>query len=680
MADYSRFKNYVMLHRAAHDQHTDTSRHVISPVIQHSCLGAHGGLGDFVTQTSTLFPHIEWACPLTEKIREHIGDGLGPALAVIPVTLFDPVTAEQYQFDFELYCHRQENNSLAWLFYNRELMEPLAIYKSLLETDRSRSRSELNHLNRFYSALINQNSYQHTVWTFEHITIANTPEMARIHPLLRRYINNPDMLNAITQSAMSKAIVALMAEGGISYDVVWVHDWHFATIGGELLLPSNDRLAQDIHYVQHLHNALYQGICPTSEIIDILGWPDSHYSEELYKVHGQMNFLGGSLNTLRSDFLNGKAIAVSQNHATELTTAELGAGLHHIFEPLWKAGKLAGINNPVTAPQDLLIKNVQDIIHKKPLLKEMVQSHFELEVNPEAFLLLWSHRFTQQKQVTAVLHALETLLKDGFEDLQIAFFCDIHSGSNPDDVKKLESLIGRFPKNIATGAFDPHIELLVTAGVDGALMASYFEPFGYAPVWVGMQGGFIITGANGGQVDIFNEETAFFIDIRPDIDKPGYMNAAGWRGLYDLIFTTNDGYRKDVFEHNAASIEKGIRAARKEFGNNNKRLKIESATMKRIQKLTDTKCFSKEIRNKILLSSSLSTAKQSDREPKGNAMQAGSFTQHNRQRNSWFGTHSREVKHKPDVRNRKPPLQQGHWWCFENISRKWKSETGNRHI
>ena len=65
-------------------------------------------------------------------------------------------------------------------------------------------------------------------------------------------------------------LVELMAKSGVDYDVVWVHDWHFSSIAGELLQPDKEALAASIYYVQHLHNALYQGIYNTRALVDIV--------------------------------------------------------------------------------------------------------------------------------------------------------------------------------------------------------------------------------------------------------------------------------------------------------------------------------------------------------------------------------------------------------------------------
>jgi|GEM_PF-4368247 len=587
------------LHEHRHTAEGSIGR-VISPVIQHSALGAFGGMGDFVRQTSKLFPQIEWVLPLTRRIRNHVGEALGPFVTEVPVELFDPVTGEGHRFDFRVHYHRQANGSLAWLLDNEDLLEPLAAYKTVLEADRSGRPPELHRVHRFYNVLINQHSYQQFDWTFEHFTVANTPELGRIHPLLRRYIHNPDILQVIAQCAVAKAVAGLMMNEGADYDVVWVHDWHFAALAGELMLPSRSILAEKVLYVQHLHNALHQGIYGMSELVDLLGWPESHLTDRLYRVHGQLNLLGGALNALRFGLLNGRAVAVSRNHANELTTVERGAGLHHIFAPLHKAGRLTGVNNPITVPSECLIANESDIETAKPGCKEMVQRFFRLKVRSDSLLLLWSHRFTHQKQVAAVLRALELLLEQGHDDLQVVFFCDIHNGSTPGDVRKLEDLIDRFPDNIATDAFDPDIELLVAAGVDGALMASYFEPFGYAPIWVGMQGGFIITAANGGQVDIFEPDTTFFIDIKPDIDKPAEFNAADWRTLRDRLFISNNAYRRRTFEHNVRSVQEGILAAKSAFQNQERRLDIMTRTMGRIRNLTRSEYFLEAVRENIL--------------------------------------------------------------------------------
>ena len=192
------------------------------------------------------------------------------------------------------------------------------------------------------------------------------------------------------------------------------------------------------------------------------------------------------------------------------------------------------------------------------------------------------------------------LLEDGHDDLQIAFFCDIFEGSSAADVHKLQDLIDRFPDNVATDGFQPKDEMLVAAGVDGALMASYFEPFGYAPIWVGMQGGFIVTAANGGQIDIFDPDTTFFIDIRPDIDKPRDLRSARWDDLRARLFVTNDDYRRRIFKHNTNAIRQGIVAAKTAFRDSEKARAIRAVTMRRMFDLANGEDFTRRIEAEIL--------------------------------------------------------------------------------
>ena len=598
--DMDQLRRFLQAHRARMGSDGDSFGTVISPVIQHSGLGAFGGLGDFVNQTARLFPNIDWALPLTNRIRRHIGEDLSPPLALVPVELFEPVTGEAFTLDMEIRAHRQSNHSLSWLFFNEDLMDPIERAGRIIASRKPDRAAELRRLDRFYKLLINRNSYHQNPQAPADMTLANTPGLYEVHPLVRRYLTNPGIMNAIIQGAVSKAVVKLMTEAGVEYDLIWAHDWHFCAIVGELLLERNRSLASRVQYVQHLHNALHQGVYQPTELARVLGWPRGHLSDRLYRNYGQMNLLGGALNALRYGRLSGKAIAVSQNHATELPTAERGAGLDRIFKALWRQGKLTGINNPITIPRELVIRNQQDLDTVKPAYKALVQKKFGLAINPDAFLLLWSHRFTQQKQVAATLRAVRSLLEEGHDDLQLVFFCDIFEGSRSEDVRSLHDLIDRYPNNIATDAFDPSDEIAIAAGVDASLMASYFEPFGYAPVWVGMQGGFVITGANGGQVDIFAPKATFFMDIQPDIDKPLKPVIQSWRDVRNHLLVSNAAYRRRVFKENVRSIRNGIVEAKATFADPEKRRTVSLLTMRRIRELTDSGYFCKRIRSEIM--------------------------------------------------------------------------------
>lgn len=575
------------------------TRRVICPVVQHSDLGAFGGMGDFVSQTAALFPTIDWALPLTDRIRNTLGASLGKPVRSVPVKLFDPINRTPYGFDIDIYCHIAGNGSTAWLFHNKELLDLPAICRRITREEPRPAPDALNKWERFLNLAINLNGYSQNVPPGWRRTPFNSPGLKAIHPLLRRYVDRPDMLNAVIYGAVSKAIVEFMAGASSPYDVVWVQDWHFASIAGELLLRERTALAARTTYVQQLHNALYQGIYSGSEVGDLMGWPAGHFSDSLYRVNGQFNILGGALNALRWGRLRGKAVTVSEHHATELPSLERGAGLDHIFAPLKRNGLLIGINNPIRLPPHLLITRENEIETRKPAYKKMTQSYFDLEDNPQSFLLLWSHRFTHQKQVAAVLQAVDSLLETGHRDLQVAFFSDILEGSHTADVTRLRSLLDRFPRNVATRPFDPKQEMLIAAGADGAIMASYFEPFGYAPIWVAAQGGFILTGANGGQVDIFSPDSTFFLDIRPDIDKPRRLKTWGRRQLYEHFFLSRTAYRQMIFEHNTETIMEGILRAKEQYQSPRRRMEIMKSNMARIYELARSAKFKKEIQSQV---------------------------------------------------------------------------------
>ncbi len=572
-----------------------TRRFVLSPVIQHSKLGAYGGLGDFVSQTSALFPCIEWALPLTERIRASVGAALGSPLAGIPVDLFDPVTGDVYCFLFDVYAHTQPNGSRAWLFHNKELMGSNAAYATILAANRLAGQRNLGSLPRFHSLRINQNSYSCPVWPEPPPTVANTPLLGTLHPLVRRYITRPEELNAVVLSAMAKAVVRFIVESGIRYDVLWAQDWHFGALAGEILEPEHRTLAEAIYYVQHLHNALHQGIC-TPDLLDVLGWPAGHVSRSLYRWFGNANLLAGALTALQQDRLKGKAVAVSPTHAAELATVERGAGLHQLFRDLKTQSVLVGLNNPIAITDRLIITDHSQLETTKPDLKAAAQAYFGLPRRPEAFLLLWSHRFTQQKQPSAVLRALELLLEDGNTGLQVAFFCDTDQGVHPQDVSTLQGLIDRFPENIAHRHFAPSEEMAIAAGADGALMASYFEPFGYAPIWAAIQGGFVVTGANGGQLDLFAPATTFFIDIWPDIDKPKPFLRSSLSAMMKSLFFTNAFYRRQVFQHNTNSIAQAMLRAKAAFDDTETRRVVRRTSMRNMIALARRDDFSHGLR------------------------------------------------------------------------------------
>ncbi|MES0827988.1 glycogen/starch synthase [Ruegeria sp. SCP11] len=290
MASCLELDTYIAAHRERFGATISDQGRTISPTVQNSHVGAFGGLGDFVKLTCDLFPQIEWAMTLTEKIRDHLGKALGPRLATLPVTLYDPVTKYPYQFEVELFAYCRDNGGLAWLFYEPNLMSA-ALSHGFPQCDNTSVQGGVFD-KRYFSVRINQNYYESASWSVGQRTLANTPGLSQIHPLLRRYVDQPEMMDGIALGAISKSILRLIDQVEDAYETIWLHDWHFGLIAGELLISEPARRSPAI--VQHIHNALYQGIYPGAELIRIMGWPANHYSTECFKMHVQTNLLGGT--------------------------------------------------------------------------------------------------------------------------------------------------------------------------------------------------------------------------------------------------------------------------------------------------------------------------------------------------------------------------------------------------
>jgi hypothetical protein len=196
-----------------------------------------------------------------------------------------------------------------------------------------------------------------------------------------------------------------------------------------------------------------------------------------------------------------------------------------------------------------------------------------------------------------VLQALESLLSEEHVDFQVAFFCDIETEGDSRDVAKLRDLMVRFRENIAFMPFDPRLEMLMASGADGAIMASFFEPFGYAPIWIAAQGGIVLTAANGGQLDIFSPESTFFLDIKADINKP---RPIGWRRRLEHLLISNDEYRRRTFDHNVKAIRCGLLAAKQAYASPERRLALMKANMARISELARSDHFTNGVLTTIL--------------------------------------------------------------------------------
>jgi glycogen synthase len=570
------FRDFITQHR---QKFSNTPRipAVLCPTIQHSALDVHGGLGDFVLQSASLFPSIEWVLPLTSKIKYALKEQLQGSVGTLPIELYDPISGEPFIFDMDFYYHiNPENHSLSWLVYNKDLLEPLP---DLEFRDQN-----------IYAGLGNFKGVD------DLLTLENAPLLKEVHPLLRRYTGDESYIDMISQCAIAKAVAKFLSIYHDLYQVTWVHDWHFSSLAGELLLTGNKQLVDKVIYIQYIHNALYQGDRNNPELVEIMGWPKHFFTADFFRIHGKINLLGGALNILKNHHLHGKAATVSEQHALELTTVEHGAGLHPIFRSLQSKGRLTGVNNPIEIPPDILIKTPADLENKKLALKKALQEYFGLPLDENALTLLWSHRFTQQKQVKAMLMAIKKILSSTDLNIQFMFFSDIHIGSDPKDIDTLEKLIKRYPRQIAQQPFAHKMEMKMAGGADCSIMASFFEPFGYAPVWVAMQGGIVITARNGGQMNIFKEDQAIWLDILPDVSNAFKRYSLQWWKTPSLWFISNKGYQRRVIQKNADEIYRGVIQAERIYREDRARWNALAINVRqRIMQLAGSDKFSSDI-------------------------------------------------------------------------------------
>ena len=586
---------------------------VLGLTIQKNDVGAiGGGMGDITEIVSHYNPEIQAALPLTTQVKKFMKTQ--PAyletVAIIPIELADPVTADKYVVNVNVGLYVDSNLNANWFFHSKEFMDfkfkvpDMSNFVGKFETT--------NNYGGLYGYRIMMGG----------LTENNKPDLTALHPIVRRYVDQPDLLSRITYGLLSKAMTLVLDTNKEIYKTVWLHDDSFTAIGGEVLLPKYEELKKNLFFVLHNHNILYQGIIPKSpnnNINKIMMWPKKYFTEDYFKMYGQFNFYAGFLNLIKNDYLDGVVSAVSETNALEMTTYERGAGMHNIFRELFQKYKLVGTRNPFLPPPDYMksfVVNVdEEILEKEDLTDKELQFDKKLEaklklqrknglkVDKDAFLVLWNHRCIQQKQFSAFMKALERILEERDPqkriNIQFIFHTNIGDiGADVRDIALLKKLKEKYPEHVAINPFIPMVDLVATTGaVDSTIMPSYFEPYGYATMWGAVQGSFAITGGNGGQVDIFDEKSAVLLDITPDVDDKIQRWSLKWAlRPWKYPYASKLNHRKNIVQKNSEEIYNKLLESHELFNDPQKHRALQIASIKAVKKQMDPTYFNEQLK------------------------------------------------------------------------------------
>lgn len=251
-----------------------------------------------------------------------------------------------------------------------------------------------------------------------------------------------------------------------------------------------------------IHNLAYQGLFG-AERLPNLGIPASSFQIDGVEFHGKLSFLKAGI------FYASHVTTVSSTYAQEITTPELGCGLHGLLRVRSGQGRLTGILNGIDEswgpqstqhPGEVVSRDWTD----KAASAEHVRKAFGLGVSRGPLFSVVS-RLVHQKGIDLTIQAAETLLREGGQ-LVVTGRGETHLES------ALQKLAARHPGKVGVRiGFDEAEARQMFAGSDFLLMPSRFEPCGLSQMYAQSFGTLPVASKTGGLVDTVEDGVTGFL-------------------------------------------------------------------------------------------------------------------------------------------------------------------------
>jgi starch synthase len=272
-------------------------------------------------------------------------------------------------------------------------------------------------------------------------------------------------------------------------DVVHANDWHAGLVPAILAGGGGSRPAT----VFTMHNLAFQGLFPAA-VYPELGLSDYGVGLDELEFYGKISFLKAGIRY--SDSLT----TVSPTYAQQILTAEYGCGLDGLLQT--RAADLVGILNGV----DYRIWNPATDVHLpmnfgpqdlagKQACKAALQEEFGLEIDPQAALVVFMSRITDQKMADVVAAVLPEIVESG---AQCVLFGD---GDRHLEAEFRSAARSRAGRVAARNNYEEPLAHRLLAGGDILLHPARFEPCGLTQLYAMRYGTLPIVRSTGGLSD-----------------------------------------------------------------------------------------------------------------------------------------------------------------------------------
>lgn len=298
--------------------------------------------------------------------------------------------------------------------------------------------------------------------------------------------------NAVRFALFCQAVahIALHATG-IAWcpDVVHVHDWHLGLVPALLAAHRGPKPGSSLT----IHNLAFQGLFP-AEVFPQVGLPRPWFTADGVEFYGQLSFLKAGIRF--ADRLS----TVSPRYAREILTPEFGCGLDGLLRA--RADDLVGILNGINydrwSPADASVVPFPYSAHDlagKQLCKSALQQELGLGLNPEAPLLAYMSRLTEQKMADSLPSVVAAMTRAGG---QLAI-----CGTGQRSIEQaLRELATHHPGRVAVRiGYDEGLARRLLAGADILAAPARFEPCGLTQMYAMRFGTLPVVRCVGGLAD-----------------------------------------------------------------------------------------------------------------------------------------------------------------------------------
>lgn len=272
-------------------------------------------------------------------------------------------------------------------------------------------------------------------------------------------------------------------------DVVHLNDWHLGLVPALLAAQPGPRPAS----VLTLHNLAFQGVFP-AEVFPRIGLPSGSFTADGVEYYGQVSFLKAGIR------FADRLTTVSPRYAREILTPEFGCGLDGLLRA--RADDLVGILNGIDydswTPEDpagVPHPYSLDDLSGKHRCKTTLQNEFGLEADPDAPVIAYISRLTEQKMADLLPEIGPAIANEG---AQLAI-----CGEGDRSIEQaLRTLQARFPRRIAVRiGYQEALARRVLAGADMLAAPARFEPCGLTQMYAMRFGTIPIVREVGGLAD-----------------------------------------------------------------------------------------------------------------------------------------------------------------------------------